>query len=69
MKKLLSALVACSSLVIAGLALGAVHGSSYKVAATLGPKGEVPAPEAPCGREGDVRSGTYEENSKERVLS
>jgi len=64
---LLSALVACCSLVIVGLAFAAVHGS-YKVGATLGPKAEVPAPKAPAGAKGTF-TGSYKENSKGAVLT
>jgi hypothetical protein len=62
-KKLISALVlvAAASLAVAALALGAARGS-YKVSATLAPKGEVPAPKAPAGAKGAF-SGTYVENA------
>jgi hypothetical protein len=67
-KKLLSALVfaVAGSLAVAALALGAAR-ATYKVSASLGPMGEVPAAKAPAGAKGTF-AATYVENSTGAVL-
>jgi hypothetical protein len=68
-KKLLpaAALAATAALITAALAFGGAQ-KSYKVSATLIPKGEVPAAKAPAGAKGSF-TGTYVENAKGAKLT
>jgi hypothetical protein len=69
-KKLLSMLVAgaVAGLTLAALASGTAGVENYTVSATLKPKSEVPAPNAPAGA-GGAFSGSYKENAKGAVLT
>jgi hypothetical protein len=57
-----------AGLVVAGLALAAPSGDTYKVSSTLAAKAEVPAAKAPAGA-GGTFSGSYVENAKGAVLT